>query len=407
MKVLIADDAPSERMLLRSVLRKWGYTVVEAEDGRMALDALADSEIHLAILDWMMPETDGLEICKNIQHLNRFVYAILVTGVGKEEDIAYALENGANDYIVKPFDPNQLRARLRVGERITSLQKQLVHLQKMESLGRMAEGLAHELNTPAQYVGGNLRYLKDSFTDLSGLLRQVNTALDAGTGNALPPGVAASLRTATEAVDLPFLLKDIPEAIRQSLEGVEQIADIVASMKQFANPSTAQRCETDLAQAIKSSLTVTHAQWKDVAKVETDFDPDLKPVSCFADDFSQIVFHLLMNATHAVRDTMGENEKIKGLITIKTQNCGDTASIQITDTGVGMSEQTRARIFDPFFTTRPVGSGMGQGLCIVHTAVVDKHQGTVAVESEPGRGTTVTVNLPLHCENIPLEDHAA
>jgi signal transduction histidine kinase len=190
-------------------------------------------------------------------------------------------------------------------------------------------------------------------------------------------------------------MAEIPKAIQQSLEGVERVATIVRAMKEFSHPGTGQKSAVDLNHAIESTITVARNEWKYVAEVVTHFEPTLPQVPCLAGEFNQVVLNLIINATHAIADVVGDGAKGKGLITITTRQDKSWAEIRIQDTGAGIPEKIRNRIFEPFFTTKGVGKGTGQGLAISRSVIVDKHGGTIAFESQVGKGTTFIIRLPI------------
>ncbi len=407
-KILVAEDSRAVRSLLQRHLTEWGHDVVAVEDGRAALQALRNEEISVAILDWMMPGADGLEVCRGTRALNRFVYAILLTGKGAPDDMVRALEAGASDYLLKrPFDPELLRARIRVGERIANLQTQVLQLQKLESIGRLASGVAHEINTPAQFVGDNVYFLSDSFDQLVSLIKPLGALRKACEVGAPPSELLASVARAEEEADSEFLLEEIPKALRQCREGVDRISGIVRAMKEFAHPGTAEKKDVDLNRIVESTLVVSRNEWKYVAEVEKELDPELPPVPCLPGEFSQVILNLVVNAAHAIQEEIGDGSEAKGTISVGTRRVGDSAEIWIRDTGGGIPEAIRGQIYDPFFTTKEVGKGTGQGLAIARSTIVDKHAGTLDCESEPGQGTTFRIQLPLRSRPVAVDEGGA
>jgi signal transduction histidine kinase len=198
-----------------------------------------------------------------------------------------------------------------------------------------------------------------------------------------------------------YLTAEIPNAIAQSLEGVERVAKIVRSMKDFSHPGGETKQAVDLNRALESTLTVCRNEWKYVAEAVTDFDPDLPLVTCLPGECNQVFLNLIINAAHAIGDKLAGRPDDKGAITIATRRDGDRAEIRIIDTGTGIPEKHHARIFDPFFTTKEVGRGTGQGLAIAHCVITEKHGGTIHFETEIGRGTTFVVRLPISGEPSP------
>ncbi len=262
------------------------------------------------------------------------------------------------------------------------LEDNLRQAQKLEAIGQLAAGIAHEINTPTQYVGDNLRFLKESFGELDALLGQL---VETG---------GAPARQALGEADFDYLKEEIPRALNQSLEGVDRVAKIVRAMKEFSHPAR-EKTATDLNRAIQSTITVASNEWKYVADLDMDLDTNLPAVHCSPAEFNQVVLNMVVNAAHAISDVVGDGGKGKGKIRVKTRADGDWAVVEIGDTGSGMPAHVQQRIFEPFFTTKDVGKGTGQGLAIAHNVIVDKHAGFIKVTSSPGAGTTFTIRLPI------------
>jgi signal transduction histidine kinase len=265
----------------------------------------------------------------------------------------------------------------------------------MESIGQLAAGNAHEINTPIQYVGDNIRFLRDAFRDCQALLDQIPGLFDDLLAGAPPETVRARFQDACAKADLEFLAREIPAALDQSLDGVGRVARIVHAMKEFSHPDAEEKLPADLNRAIESTVTVSRNEWKYVAEVVTDLDPDLPPVPCFVGHFNQVMLNLIVNAAHAIAEKVGDGSSGKGRIRIATRRDGDWAEIRVEDDGAGIPPSLHHRIFEPFFTTKEVGKGTGQGLSTCHAIIVRKHGGRIAFESELGRGTAFIVRLPL------------
>jgi signal transduction histidine kinase len=276
----------------------------------------------------------------------------------------------------------------------TNLEAQLRQAQKLESVGQLAAGIAHEINTPTQYIGDNIRFLKDAFHDLGGLVANCQQTLAAAPDNNQSRKQVEKVSATLKSADTQFLLEEIPKAIEQSLEGVGRVAALVNAMKEFSHPGTKDKIHLDLNHAIQSTITVARNEWKYVADVVTDFDPSLPMVSCLAGEFNQVILNLIVNAAHTIADVVKGGAFEKGTITVQTRNSGEWVEIRIQDNGAGIPEKVRPRIFDPFFTTKEIGKGTGQGLAIARSVIVDKHQGTIQFETELGKGTTFIIRLP-------------
>jgi predicted ATPase/signal transduction histidine kinase len=278
-------------------------------------------------------------------------------------------------------------------QRQKQLELELHHAQKLESVGQLAAGIAHEINTPVQFVGDSLSFLSDSFRDVQGLLAEYRKALGALAAQPGAEAVAAQLARADADADIEYIEEKAPAAFARSLDGLSRIATLVGAMKEFAHADQREKAPADLNRALGNTLIIARNETKMVAEVETELG-ELPLVMCHLSDINQVFLNLLVNAAHAVGDGVGKGGP-KGRIRVKTRQVGDTVHIEVEDTGCGIPEQIRDRIFDPFFTTKEVGRGSGQGLAIARSIVVDKHGGTLTFQSTVGQGTTFIVVLPL------------
>jgi len=295
-----------------------------------------------------------------------------------------------------------------IGRDITGREEremELRHAQKLESVGRLASGIAHEINTPIQFVGDNTRFVRDSFRCLQTLLNKYQELRDAAASGAVSPDLLAEVRRVEEESDCAYLLEEIPKALTQTLDGVTRVATLVRAMKDFAHPESRENAAADLNKALLSTLAVARNELKSVAQVETDLG-DLPPVVCNVSDLNQVFLNLLVNAAHAIGDVVKGSGK-KGKIRVRTVTEGKTVLVTITDTGCGIPEGIRTKVFDPFFTTKGVGRGTGQGLAIARLVVVERHKGTLTFESEVGKGTSFYVRLPVESEEYFEKTRAA
>lgn len=265
--------------------------------------------------------------------------------------------------------------------------------QKLASVGRLAAGVAHEINTPVQFVSDNVQFVRTSMTDLSTVVRayrELQEAVNSGADISAAAGRAADTE---KQVDLDYILENVPLAVESSIEGLGRIATIVRSMKEFAHPDQAQKTFADINKAIRSTLVIAHNEYKYVADIDTQFG-ELPPVQCHLGEINQVILNLLVNASHAIADTIKDGPG-RGKLTVCTRLDGEAVEISIADTGAGIPEAIRDRIFDPFFTTKEVGKGTGQGLALAHNAIVIKHGGTLRFATECGKGTTFFIRLPV------------
>jgi PAS domain S-box-containing protein len=265
----------------------------------------------------------------------------------------------------------------------------------MALLGTLAAGIAHEINTPVQFVGDSIQFLCDSNRDLFTLIERVQQLRATVTSGApLDEAVrAAAEAEAEEAADLPFLRENMPKAFDRCVDGLNQVAKIVRSLKEYAHPSETQMTPADLNRAVESSLTIAKNEYKYVADLKMELG-ELPPVTCHANEIGQAVVNIVVNAAHAIEAVVKATGG-KGVIAVKTWREGDSAVISVGDTGCGIPEDIRSRIFDPFFTTKEVGKGTGQGLAIAWSTVRERHGGQLTFESTVGQGTTFFIRLPI------------
>jgi PAS domain S-box-containing protein len=273
-----------------------------------------------------------------------------------------------------------------------NLEISLRQAQKLESVGQLAAGIAHEINTPVQFVSDSVHFVRDAVTDLFGIL-QLYRALREAVPSSLDAAVCA-IAEAEESADVEYLASQLPKALDRALDGVERVATIVRGMKAFAHPDRKDKVPADLNGALESTITIARNEYKYVADVETEFG-ELPPVTCHVGELNQVFLNVIVNAAHAIGDVVGGTET-RGRIRITTRRDGDWAVVSIADTGGGIPEAVRHRVFDPFFTTKEVGRGTGQGLAIARSVVVEKHQGELTFETQIGQGTTFTIRLPIH-----------
>ncbi len=275
------------------------------------------------------------------------------------------------------------------------IDEQLRSAQKMESIGQLAAGVAHEINTPIQYVGDNTIFLKESWEKVAEILQAGKKLRDESATREHATPACTEFDVCVKAADLDYLAEEIPKAIDQALEGIDRVANIVRAMKEFSHPGSEEKRAVDLNKAIEATVTIARNEWKYVADVELHLDPDLPLVLCFAGEINQMLLNLLVNAAQAIAESQQHGASARGIIEITTLCDDKWMEIQIRDTGTGIPESVREKVFDPFFTTKEVGKGTGQGLTLAQTVVVKKHGGRIWFETESGKGTTFFVRLPL------------
>ena len=276
-----------------------------------------------------------------------------------------------------------------------NLERQLGIAQRLESIGQLASGIAHEINTPIQYVGDSLRFIREAHTDLEGLLRAEEELTNACGADGDHADLVQRVAQARDAADYDFLRDELPRAFQRAEEGVDRVATIVRAMKSFSHPGTEDKKAVDLNEAVETTVTVARNEWKYVAEVVTDLDPGRPEVLGFSSDLKQVILNMIVNSAHAIADKVQGTDR-QGTITLTTRNADGMVELRIADTGTGIPEAVQDKVFNPFFTTKEVGKGTGQGLAIVHDIIVGKHEGSITLDSVPGEGTTFTIRLPAY-----------
>ncbi len=276
--------------------------------------------------------------------------------------------------------------RVEAERHLEMVESHLRQAQKLEAIGQLAAGVAHEINTPVQYVGDNARFLRESFGGMLDAVKKASVALEAA------PAIedVAAAQSAIAAADLDFLADEVPAAFEELLDGVARVATIVSALKKFSHPGTEDKTPEDLNDIITDSLAVCRNEWKYHATVETDLSDGLPRVPCMPTEIGQVIINLVVNAAHAVARSARD-----GVIRIGTEVHGDTVRIAVEDNGPGVPEGIRDRIFEPFFTTKDVGEGTGQGLALAYKAIVEQHNGSLVLEDAPGHGARFVITLPL------------
>ncbi|MCP4630749.1 MAG: PAS domain S-box protein [bacterium] len=275
------------------------------------------------------------------------------------------------------------------------LETQLQQSQKMEAIGQLAAGIAHEINTPTQFVGDNTRFFQDAYEDLIQIIRNYENLIEKSKSDSLTRELIAAAEERIEDMDLAYLEEEIPIALVHTLKGVDRITKIVQAMKIFSHPGVIVKQPTDINKEIEKTITITRNEWKFVAKMETDFDLNLPDVPCYRAELNQVILNMIVNAAHAIAEASEDNALQQGTIHIRTYHRDNWVKIRISDTGTGIPEDIRHKIFDLFFTTKGPGKGSGQGLAISHSVIVEKHKGTLDLESQVGKGASFIIGLPL------------
>jgi PAS domain S-box-containing protein len=527
-KLLIIDDSPDIQELVMIWLAEEPLEFLSCGTGLDGVKDAARLLPDLILLDVDLPDINGFEVCRRlkIDQTTNPIPVVFLTGASSTEEKLRGLELGAIDYVTKPFDPAELRARVRsalntrrlmdllaqkaavlqesearframvegtsvivweydskkdafiyvspqasvlgyppdqwlnpgflqshvhpddVGslsfhrskaapdappprsqfrfiradgsarwiEEVVSvesqgegaqllrgvmidvtdrrqLEMQLTQAQRLKSIGQLAAGMAHEINTPIQYVGDNVRFLQLQFNNLLTIVERFSAQLDPAAASIPWSDRQAEMNRICQELDLDFLRREIPPAVAQSLEGLDRVGSIVRTMKEFSHPGSETKEFADLNRSILTTVEVCRNRWKHVAVVETDFAPDLPAVPCLIAAFNQVILNLIVNAADAIGEVVAVPRL--GRILIVTRQMGKCVEVRVQDNGPGIPENIRPRIFEPFYTTKTVGKGTGQGLTLSRDIVVNQHAGKLFFESAPGGGTTFVIQLPL------------
>ncbi|MBA4386182.1 MAG: histidine kinase, partial [Anaerolinea sp.] len=275
------------------------------------------------------------------------------------------------------------------------LEQQNRQAQKLEAIGSLAAGVAHEINTPTQYVGNNLLFIKKEFDSIIQLLGKNQQLLNQAQTDVSVVKLIEELHQEEIDADLSYLTAEIPRAIDESLEGIARVTKIVQAIKEFSHPSMDEKTPVDLNRAIDTTITVSRNEWKYVADLVPHYDEKLPTVICSPGEINQVILNLITNAAHAIKEQIEKGVYTKGLIEIFTFAKEKYVEIHVKDNGGGIPAEYREKVFNPFFTTKPVGMGTGQGLSISYKVIVNKHNGVLVFDTDLGKGTTFKITLPL------------
>ncbi len=405
LNILIVDDDDVDRMAVRRALGKTGLEPVIEEAGTCAaaLEALHKGSFDCALFDYLLPDGDGLKLLRDTRAANILTPVVMLTGQRDERLIVELIRAGAADYLSKNelngetlghavqtairlyhAERDQLRAHAELEAAHRELQsshEQLLQSEKLASIGQLAAGVAHEINNPVGYVYSNLgtlqKYIDNLYQMLEGYAHLETLVSD--------KDALQTVQALKKELDLEYLKEDVRDLVSESREGISRVKGIVQDLKDFSHVDEAEWQWADLHRGLDSTLNIVNNEIKYKAEVMKEYG-ELPEVECLASQINQVFMNLLVNAAHAIEE--------RGTITVRTGTEGDSAWVEVSDTGKGMDAETRKKIFDPFFTTKPVGTGTGLGLSLSYS-IVHKHHGRISVDSTPGRGSTFRVWLPL------------
>jgi signal transduction histidine kinase len=395
MDIIVAEDHPVSAKLLEKILTRAGHTPLLAADGERAWELLRRHQARMLLTDWMMPGLDGLGLCKRIRELppTPYTYIILLTARDATADILCGFEAGADDYIAKPVNPDELMARIRVGLRHLALEdrhektlRQLMHTEKLASLGQLAAGMAHEINNPLGFLTSNIKTFGTYTQEMQAFIQSCIHLLPQLRKLENPPQeLREKIKDLEKYQDLAYILEDLDQLVAESREGLGRIGKIVEDMRIFAQPAALNPELTDIHHCITLSLSMLTARLGSAIELVQDLG-DLPRIFCFPNQLQQAFCNIFLNAIQAMEGN--------GKLYIQTRKEKDQIRIRIQDTGTGIAPEILPRIFDPFFTTRPVGQGTGLGLHVAYT-LIQRHGGSIEASSPPHAGATFDILLPI------------
>jgi len=276
--------------------------------------------------------------------------------------------------------------------------------QKLESIGALAAGIAHEINSPLQYISDNTVFFQESISSLVKVIKCYQEVVGAAERIIDLASFTSRVRAVEEEMEINYLLEEIPLAIEQSMDGIQRVRKLVLAMKEFSHPGTKEKKPSDLNKGIEATITISRNEWKYGAELHTDLVPELPLVNCVIDEINQVILNIIVNAAQAINEVIERGGYARGSIHISSCLKEEYVEIKIADNGIGIPHSLISKIYDPFFTTKPVGKGTGQGLAIAHDIIVNKHQGSIDVSSEEGQGSTFIIRLPVNSPEGYQED---
>jgi len=408
--IMVVDDTPANLRLLGNMLGERGYSVRPFPRGSLALRAAGNDPPDLILLDINMPEINGFELCGKLKEDPKLeeIPVIFISALTETMDKVKAFRAGGVDYITKPFQIEEVGARVETHLKIRRYQRelqvaldslkaaqsQLVQSEKMAALGVLTAGIAHELNNPVNFMQASAQGLRHVVEDT----RKILTGLDEIEAEPSEENIVRINQLKKELADEDLLtaLNELVENIRL---GASRTAEIVSGLRTFTRLDEAEKKVADLHENLDSTLVILRYRYKDSIEIEKDYG-DVPPITCFPGKLNQVFVNILGNAIDAV-ESKGESdgeETISIKTSVERDGNGRCAAVRFTDSGKGISGDVIEHLFEPFFTTKEVGSGTGLGLSISY-GIIQEHGGRIEVASEPGKGATFTVYIPLEEED--------
>ncbi|MCT7958882.1 sensor histidine kinase [Laspinema palackyanum] len=408
-KILAIDDDITVQIVLQDLLESEGHEVAIASDGKEGIHQAEQLRPDLIICDWMMPQLDGLAVCKHVKANPALssTFFILLTARELVTDRVIGLDSGADDFLSKPIDTEELMARVRAGLRLSKTlndlqraQSQLIQSEKMSSIGQLVAGVAHEINNPVTFIYSNLSHLQEYTQDLIDLVQLYQQEVNQP---------SEGIQTKLDSIDLNFMLQDLPKVIGSMQHGSDRIRKIVLSLQEFTHFERSGLQCIQINEALENTLLIlghrlqsnaTHQQIQVIKNYGK-----LPAIESYAAQINQSFLQILNNAIDAIETSRLYSTSNPGCLTIQTENLSENrVLIRIADNGPGIPESVKSQIFDPFFSTKPVGSGTGLGLSMVYQIVVQQHQGSIECISNPEKGTEFKIELPTRIQSGKSSD---
>lgn len=418
-QVLLVEDDIHVAAILRELIKARGhgnFFVQHATTLSAALKKLEDKALTLVLTDLNLDDSSGFDTFDAIHRLRPDIPIIILSGLGNEDLAIEAVRRGAQDYLMKgQVDGDTIirafmyaieRKRLQQEwSRLLSIREQE---SRLEALGTMATGIAHEINTPLQFIGTNIAFINRTFAAVRNILDNCSRLIECtGPGNEFD-SLMESLKSGLNQSSFKYMISEIDEVLRETSNGITRLHSIVKAMSIFSRNAGGRRVMYNINRAVRDAILVSRSEWKDTADVQTSLEDKLPEVNCIPEEISQAILNLIVNAAQAVsviaKEKIKEGISERGLIEISTKASGSRVEISIADSGHGMTPEVQSRIFDPFFTTKDIGQGTGQGLTYARHIIVKKHGGTIDVSSTPGCGSVFRITLPLNTPESPGQD---
>ena len=396
-KILLIEDNKGDARLIQEMLMEESsavFSLTTAGTLHEGLEKLAFGRTDVVLSDLSLPDSNRLETLNGILQRVSDMPVVILSGLDDEISAIRAVKEGAQDYLIKGQVTSQLLVRtIKYAIERKKMVSQLIQSKKMESIGHLAAGMAHEINTPIQYISTNIRFVQDSFQQIESLMNGFSGMLhEMGKEPPVCQNVI-EFENRLKEIDPQYLFEEVPKAIQHSLYGIRKVSEIVQAIYDFSQVNTDGVKNVDINKSILTTITVAQNEVNQVAEIKTDLCRTLPPIKLLPVEFNQVIFNILFNAVQAVRQVVDINSGEKGVIAVRTLQDEAWVEIHISDTGLGIPMEIRDKVFDPFFTTKEIGEGIGHGLTFAHN-VIAKFGGFITFETEDGKGTTFIIKVP-------------